>query len=226
MELLVCLARNAGRAVSKESIYDAAWHKHAVGEGVLRRTVAILRRALGDDARNPTYIETIPKRGYCLIAPVSWPGEHEHFGATDTIDRASRFVLPGEIHDARSDGETRTPLECSLEFGDHGFPLREVVNLIGRSSQASVRLDCDRVSRRHAQIIIAGGLAFIEDLGSRNGTSVRGRRMYKPTQLGDGEEIGIGSFLMVFRSHFGWDSETDLYTEADGPGDETRDLHG
>jgi DNA-binding winged helix-turn-helix (wHTH) protein len=225
MELLVFLAQHAGSAVSRELIHDAVWQQHAVGEGVLRRTIAILRRALGDDAHKPTYIETIPKRGYCLIAPIGRTRAPEHPGGTDTIDHG----LPcGESLSRHDDGraeETPAQIECSLEFGDHGFPLREVVNIIGRTPEATVRLGCDRVSRRHAQIIIAGGSAFIEDLASKNGTSVRGRRIHKPTQLADGDEIAIGSFVMVFRDHTACATDTELYTEDEEPDGENRDLH-
>jgi DNA-binding winged helix-turn-helix (wHTH) protein len=71
MDVLVFLAENAGRVVSKIEITDAVWPDVYITESVITRSIAGLRRAFGDDVRNPTYIETISKRGYRLIAEVA-----------------------------------------------------------------------------------------------------------------------------------------------------------
>jgi DNA-binding winged helix-turn-helix (wHTH) protein len=73
MDVLVFLADNAGTVVSKQQITDAVWPDLFITEAVITRSVAGLRRALGDDARQPKFIETILKRGYRLIAQVSAP---------------------------------------------------------------------------------------------------------------------------------------------------------
>ena len=70
MNLLVFMTSNAPEVVSKNAIVDAVWEGRIISEGTLTNTIAELRRALGDDARHPRYIETIPKRGYRLVAPV------------------------------------------------------------------------------------------------------------------------------------------------------------
>ena len=67
MDVLVCLARASGQVVSREALIDAVWPEVFISESVLTRAIAGLRRALGDDARSPRYIETISKRGYRLI---------------------------------------------------------------------------------------------------------------------------------------------------------------
>jgi DNA-binding winged helix-turn-helix (wHTH) protein len=67
MDVLSFLAERAGQVVSKEEISDAVWTDQFVTESVITRAIAGLRRALEDDAQNPTYIETISKRGYRLI---------------------------------------------------------------------------------------------------------------------------------------------------------------
>ena len=69
-EVLVCLARRAGQVVAREELLDAVWPGVVVGDDALTQAIIKLRKALGDDARQPTYIETISKRGYRLIAPV------------------------------------------------------------------------------------------------------------------------------------------------------------
>jgi eukaryotic-like serine/threonine-protein kinase len=69
--LLVILLENAGRVVSREQIQNHIWQGNTFVDfdSSLRVAVRKLREALGDDAENPRYIETIPKRGYRFIAP-------------------------------------------------------------------------------------------------------------------------------------------------------------
>ncbi len=70
MELLLVLASRPGQVVSREELLSTVWPGVVVGDEALSQVVTKLRKALGDDARLPTYIETISKRGYRLIAPV------------------------------------------------------------------------------------------------------------------------------------------------------------
>lgn len=71
MDVLVALASRAGQVVGREELLSAVWPGVVVTDEVLTQVVIKLRRALGDTARQPEYIETIPKRGYRLIAAVS-----------------------------------------------------------------------------------------------------------------------------------------------------------
>ncbi len=75
MDVLLCLADHAGELVDKRELVDAVWQTEFVSDNTLTRRIAELREALGDDARNPRFIETIPKRGYRLIAEVGFPDE-------------------------------------------------------------------------------------------------------------------------------------------------------
>ncbi len=70
-EVLVHLARRAGQVVSRDELLNAVWPGVVVGDDALTQAVIKLRKALGDDARRPSYIETLAKRGYRLIAPVA-----------------------------------------------------------------------------------------------------------------------------------------------------------
>jgi len=70
MDFLVFLARNAGQVVGKDEIIEAVWERKFLAESVLTRSVADLRRLLHDEAERPRFIETVPKRGYRLMAPV------------------------------------------------------------------------------------------------------------------------------------------------------------
>lgn len=102
MDVLVRLAAEPGEVVTKQQLLDSVWSGDFVTESVLSRAIAELRSQLGDDARNPTYIATIPKRGYRLIAesvPV-------HVDATDaprtptpttTAHHAHRWRIPAIV---------------------------------------------------------------------------------------------------------------------------------
>ena len=70
MEVLVCLASQPGEGVPKEAILKTVWPDTFVSDDVLIRSVSELRRVFEDNAREPRFIETIPKRGYRLVAPV------------------------------------------------------------------------------------------------------------------------------------------------------------
>jgi hypothetical protein len=73
MEVLVALAGSAGKVVGREELLSAVWPGVVVSDEVLTQAVIKLRKALGDTAKKPEYIETIPKRGYRLIAEVRLP---------------------------------------------------------------------------------------------------------------------------------------------------------
>lgn len=70
MQVLVCLAANPGDVVSKEELIRAVWVDTFVTDDVLTRSISELRRALGDDAKQPHIIETVARSGYRIIAPV------------------------------------------------------------------------------------------------------------------------------------------------------------
>jgi len=71
MDVLAELAAHPGRVVPKQVLIHTVWGREFVAESVLTRAVAELRRILQDDAHASRYIETIPKRGYRLIAPLA-----------------------------------------------------------------------------------------------------------------------------------------------------------
>jgi DNA-binding winged helix-turn-helix (wHTH) protein len=76
MDLLVYLAQNSGRTVSRDELQAQVWPTQPfITMTALPRCIAELRQALGDRATDPTMIQTVPKRGYRLIAPVHPIGE-------------------------------------------------------------------------------------------------------------------------------------------------------
>lgn len=71
--VLAALAARPGEVLPKEELLSAAWGERIVGDEVLAHALWEIRKALGDDARQPEYVETIPKRGYRLIAEAVGP---------------------------------------------------------------------------------------------------------------------------------------------------------
>ena len=71
MRLLLCLAEHAGEVVSIDDLLSQVWSEVSVAPDSVYQAVASLRRLLGDDPKQPTYIETVPRLGYRMIATVS-----------------------------------------------------------------------------------------------------------------------------------------------------------
>ena len=71
--------------------------------------------------------------------------------------------------------------------------------LIGRGSDAAIRLDDDYVSTRHARIASSGDEWFVEDLGSTNGTYIGSHRLTQPTTLQLGTKVRIGKTTLELR---------------------------
>ncbi|OWB33417.1 transcriptional regulator [Xanthomonas oryzae pv. oryzicola] len=70
MEVLIALAERAGEVISAEQLLIEVWHGSFYGDNPVHKTIAQLRRKLGDDSRQPRCIETIHKRGYRLLPKV------------------------------------------------------------------------------------------------------------------------------------------------------------
>jgi transcriptional activator of cad operon len=70
MRLLLCLAESPGEVVSIDTLLSEVWSGVVVTPDSVYQAVAALRRLLGDDAKQPAYIVTVPRLGYRLVAPV------------------------------------------------------------------------------------------------------------------------------------------------------------
>jgi transcriptional activator of cad operon len=71
MRLLLCLAEHAGEVVSIDDLLNQVWSEVVVAPDSVYQAVASLRRLLGDDPKKPTYIATVPRLGYRMVATVS-----------------------------------------------------------------------------------------------------------------------------------------------------------
>jgi DNA-binding winged helix-turn-helix (wHTH) protein len=87
-----------------------------------------------------------------------------------------------------------------LILGGREFPLVGGENTLGRGPEAAIFLDHATVSRLHARVVVGGPDGpLVEDLGSKNGTWLRGRRIEAAERLADGDEVRIGSVPLTFR---------------------------
>src|SRR5712692_5014517 len=149
--LLELLIENRRKAVSKAMIRDRLWPDTFVSDANLGNLVAEIRAALGDDAQKPRMVRTLRRFGYAFRARTR---------------RVSEGTLP-----------TGEPVAHRLVWGNREIDLEAGENLIGRDRTATVWIDDESVSRRHARIVVDGSGATLEDLGSKNGTALGGKRI-------------------------------------------------
>jgi len=106
MRLLLCLAEHAGEVVSIDDLLNQVWSEVTVSPDSVYQAVTSLRRLLGDDPKQPTYIETVPRLGYRMVATVS-PWADQSIAQTGS-SRASDSEHPTPAtSDAASPGSRR-----------------------------------------------------------------------------------------------------------------------
>lgn len=171
-ELLDALLGSRPRAWSKAQLLERIWPRTVVSESNLTSVVTELRAALGDEARSPRFIRTVYGFGYAFCG--------EATEAAEAVPKPRRFRL-------------------RLFLDDREIALHEGENILGRVDEGVAWLESPAVSRRHARILVADGKATLEDLGSKNGTFLRDRRLTVPSALVDGDEIRLGRVRMTFR---------------------------
>jgi len=89
MDVLIYLASRAGEVVARRDLEQDVWRGALVGYDAVTKTVIKLRHALGDESRDPRYIETVPKRGYRLIADVALDPQADEPCLLPTLETAS-----------------------------------------------------------------------------------------------------------------------------------------
>jgi DNA-binding winged helix-turn-helix (wHTH) protein len=173
-ELLGVLVETRPRAVAKAELHERLWPSTFVSEATLASLVAELRDALGERGREARFIRTVHGFGYAFSASA------RELQASQLTSFTSWIVCNGR--------------EQPLGDGEH---------LVGRDPDVAVPLSSPTVSRHHAKIVIAGAVATLEDLGSKNGTYLRGQAIQAVTPLTDGDRIRIGAFELTYRSLVG-----------------------
>jgi transcriptional activator of cad operon len=115
MRLLVCLAEHAGEVVSIDDLLDEVWSDVTVAPDSVYQAVTSLRRLLGDDPKQPTYIATVPRLGYRMVATVSPWTDHPV-----TQSAAKRNAQTGASQ--TSVGEQPTPTVNALDIPEKPGP--------------------------------------------------------------------------------------------------------
>jgi len=87
-----------------------------------------------------------------------------------------------------------------LVFHGRRVALHDGRNVVGRDPRSDVSIESSAVSRRHAQITIDGVEAQLEDLGSKNGTTVSDISLERPVVLSDGDRVVFGAVAGVYRA--------------------------
>jgi DNA-binding winged helix-turn-helix (wHTH) protein len=189
--LLDLLITRRPNAVSKEEIHERLWPGTFVSDASLGNLVAELRETLNDDARLPRIIRTVHRFGYAFCAEVEAAPERPA---------------------ARSSGG----IVCRLLWDGREIALQPGENVLGREPEAAVWIDDSAVSRRHARIVVGRDGATLEDLGSKNGTKLRGKKIRSVERLADRDAVQIGPASMVFRV-YGQTGSTETAVEDETP---------
>ena len=172
-DLFAVLVANRDRAVPKTELQQRLWPSTFVEETNLASLVAEVRRALSDSAVTPRFVRTVYGFGYRFVGEarvVAAAGGTDHSGPTLWLIVEGRQI-----------------------------PLLNGANVIGRAADAAIRVDAPGMSRYHARIRVEHGQALLEDLGSKNGTHLNGRRLSTPEPLDDGNQIRVGGIALTFR---------------------------
>jgi DNA-binding winged helix-turn-helix (wHTH) protein len=172
--VLAMLLERPGELVTRDQLRARLWPDAVFVDfdhGV-NKAVAKIRRALGDLAESPRYVETLERRGY-------------------------RFVAPVESVSAACAAAAATTIVARLVSGDRAIPIAGGEHIVGRDPGCPLWIDSSFVSRRHARLIVAPGAVMLEDLGSRNGTFLNGERISGRRTLSQGDEIRVGPATFV-----------------------------
>ncbi len=172
-DLLELLIRQAPNVVTKETIAATVWPSEAPSDASLAMAVTELRRALGETGERPQFVRTVHRRGYA-------------FGVT--VERVESAAASAD-----------TP-KVWLVMGDKTLPLANGQTIAGRDPASALWLDRPSVSRSHARFVVDGASAWVEDLGSLNGTFVAGTRITRQVRLHAGDTIAIGEVTLTFGS--------------------------
>jgi DNA-binding winged helix-turn-helix (wHTH) protein len=164
-DLLLTLVRNRPNAVPHEQLHAVLWPGVHVSETSLAALITQLRKALGDTADGAHVIRTLHRVGYAFVGEAIVAG-----------------VAPA--------GNTSV---CRLIWRGETIRVPAGESVIGRDSVCAVRIDADSISRHHARLIVIGPEVSIEDLGSKNGTWVKGERIHGTVRLADATTVRLGS---------------------------------
>jgi DNA-binding winged helix-turn-helix (wHTH) protein len=113
-QLLGHLARHAGQPLGRQELLKTVWPDVVVGDETLTTAINKIRRAFDDDGRHPKVIETIPKMGYRLIAPVT------QTGTIDSLEECPAGAAPQEPATPIAPNRPQSRGQCPPVIQDRG----------------------------------------------------------------------------------------------------------
>ena len=177
-ELLKLLIDARPRVVTKAEVMQALWPDTFVQEANVPVLIREVRVAIGD-AEAARVIKTHHRVGYSFTAEMR-----------ESRSIASRRPLNGRTY--------------VLALPVRRIVLGEGIHTVGRHTDCDVQINDASVSRLHARLVVDAGGARVEDLGSKNGTKVRGATVSEPASLASGDIVTFG----VVEAEFLVESET------------------
>jgi TolB-like protein/DNA-binding winged helix-turn-helix (wHTH) protein len=167
MEVLVCLVEHAGDSVSKETLFKTVWPDTFVTDDVLTRSISELRRVFEDDPKDSRFIQTIPKRGYRLVAavqPVGRPLETQK--ATPPVAEAAVTATKLVVSGRRWRSAAAIALLIALLIVGYSFRNRLAGKVAAAPIHSIAVLPLQNLSGDPKQDYLADGLtdALITDL--------------------------------------------------------------
>lgn len=187
-DLLALLIERRPDVVDKAAIRTTLWPGVHVVDASLTNLVTEIRGACGREA-GARILRTVHGVGYAFGSEAS--------------------DVAGE---PAPDGDGAPAGSCWVELDGRQMRLVAGENIVGREARAHVQVESTTVSRRHAVIRVPGGLeagsVTLEDLGSTNGTAVRGRRVRGVVRLEHGDKVRVGDVTLVFHARSVADAPT------------------
>ena len=169
-DLLGVLIEAAPRVVPKAELHKRLWPTSFVSDATLVGLVKELHRALDDHDSDAPIIRTAQRVGYAFSRALTV--------AQSPASSIWRWILVDERRVSLNEGE----------------------NTIGRDPSSTVWIDFARVSRHHARITVSGTRAVLEDVGSKNGTTVGAEPLVGARDLRDGDRLAFGGVEATYRT--------------------------
>ena len=171
--LLCALIEARPNALSKDKLLEALWPGAFVTEGNLTVLINEIRDALGDEPRTPRFIRTHQRYGYAFIA--------------EAVEVSPACAV------------RRVTSDHWLLLDRHWVELPPGEVVVGSDPRCQVRLDLPGIAPQHARLTVDEGGVTLEDLGSDEGTSKRGKPVTSGVALKDGDQLRFGSVAALYR---------------------------
>jgi DNA-binding winged helix-turn-helix (wHTH) protein len=171
-DLLLALVNARPAVLTKDELMARVWPDTFVSDANLAVLIGEVRAAIGDTAREPRFIRTHHAVGYSFVGEVT--------------------EVPAPA------GVPWSGPRAWLVIGERSVALPQGETVIGRDPTADLAVPDASISRRHARITLTGRDATLEDLDSKNGTRVDGRRIDAPTPLGRRATLSFGTVAAAF----------------------------